>query len=172
MMAEELAANTTGAEQILPAHEWHFEYSSFSSTGWKSPSHAVLQHLMLLRRIAKLGPHAAAQAYRFPFWDFDAQGYGTRWSINAFAYMLSDLEALDFKACNAVQDDEAYLTTMYPSFVDRHTFATGDALVAHFAYFTQRSVMERYPWLLERYAALARTLDDKSRGEPADTEKS
>ena len=51
-------------------------------------------------------------------------------------YDPADLAALDVNECRAV-DDEHYLTNVFPAHMGRHCAATGDALVAHFAYYPQ-----------------------------------
>ena len=155
-MVEAETASGNADVSTLP-EKWIFGYATFDHDNWQSPPHALLQHMMLLHRLRTLGENGTVAAYGgFRAWDFDAQGYGTaRWSINAFAYWPdTDLELMDLDACGRL-DDEEYLTRVLPEVVGRHSIATGDALVAHFAYYPQRKGLEEDTHLLARYQALA-----------------
>jgi hypothetical protein len=165
--------------KLLP-DTWSFDYSTFSGDGWcaqpltrlflcassdarclplrrQSGAHALLQHRLLLHRLRTLGEAATVSLYNaFRLWDFDAQGYGTgRWSINCFVYDPADLAAMDLEQCREAQDDENYLSNVYPGIVGKHCGATADALVAHAAYFKQREWLEEHSSVIEDYAALA-----------------
>lgn len=122
-----------------------------------------MQHRLLLHRLRTLGFADTSAFYdAFRAWDFDAQGYGTgRWSINCFVYDSKDLAAMDLEQCRSGPDDEYFLTAVYPGIVDRHCGSTGDALVAHFAYFPQRPWLEeKAPGVMEDYAAVAQRVAD------------
>jgi hypothetical protein len=129
-------------------------YTTFSDA-WSKPGFAYLEHALLLYRLGKHGHAATSQLYSsFAVWNFDAQGFGTgRWSVNAFAFLGSDLEQMDLDECAQV-DDEHYLTAVFPRRVSRQCFAVGDALVSHFSYYPQREALEEHTDLLERYAKL------------------
>ena len=124
----------------------------------QSGAHALLQHRLLLHRLRTLGETATCALYdAFRLWDFDAQGYNTgRWSINCFVYDPADLAGMDLELCRNSQDDENFLSNVYPGIVGRHCGATADALVAHAAYYPQREWLEQNaPSVLEEYQALA-----------------
>jgi hypothetical protein len=122
-----------------------------------SGEHALLQHRLLLHRLRTLGEAATVALYdAFRLWDFDAQGYGSgRWSINCFVYDPADLAAMDLEQCRNSQDDENFLSNVYPEIVGKHCGATADSLVAHAAYYPQREWLEENSSVLEDYAALA-----------------
>ena len=136
-----------------------FDYCTLCGA-WRQARLARLQHEMLLFRIGMLGVEGAVDAYAsFARWDWDGVGLGAggRWSINAFAFLGSDLERFDQGQCAQI-DDEHYLSAEYGKVVGRHSFAmSGGALAAHFAFYPQREGDDGLDAtdLLERYAALA-----------------
>jgi hypothetical protein len=124
----------------------------------QSGAHALLQHRLLLHRLRTLGEAATCALYNaFRMWDFDAQGFSTgRWSINCFVYDPADLAGMDLEQCRRSDDDENFLSNVYPAIVGKHCAATADALVAHSAYYPQREWLEENaPSLMEEYQELA-----------------
>lgn len=145
------------ADLALLPESWNFGYSTFSGDGWHSGAHALLQHRLLLHRLNSLGEAGASALYdAFRLWDFDAQGFGTgRWSINCFVYDPADLASMDVELCRNSQDDENFLSNVFPATTGKHCGATADALVAHMAYYPQREWLEEHASVMQDYAALA-----------------
>ena len=62
---------------------------------------------------------------------------------------------MDLEQCRGSQDDENFLSNVYPAIVGKHCGATADALVAHAAYYPQRAWLEEHSSVIGDYAALA-----------------
>jgi hypothetical protein len=73
-------------------------------------------------------------------------------AVNAVAFIVDDLRLFDEAHCRRV-DDEHYLSAEYGSVVGKHSVAVGNALMAHWSYYPQRSGLGAN--LLARYEALS-----------------
>jgi hypothetical protein len=105
-------------------------------------------------------------AYDFGWHNFHSNGFGgykaggrptplpyTRWSINVFAFVRSDLGHAD--AENLVGDDESEVSYAIPMRSGKPACAVGKALVAHYSYSKQEDGLLNHTNLLERYLMLA-----------------
>jgi hypothetical protein len=108
-----------------------YGYSSWDGCSWASARCGAATHRSLIDHYwaRSLG------AYDFGRWDFHALGW-ERWSINFFAFNTSDL-VLPMED----PDDEIWISRKVPKLADWHAGAVGSALVAHYAYFTQRDAL-------------------------------
>lgn len=71
----------------------------------------------------------------------------TRFSINSILWFGNDMRAFNGEVPG---DDEEYLSSIYPAKQGLANAWNGDAIVAHFAFFTQREELDRMG-ILERY---------------------
>ncbi len=85
-------------------------------------------------------------------------------SVNYFAMFGRDFAATGGQIPLSVSD-EGWLNTTGPSALKKINAICGSSLVAHYAFFTQRPVLDATPDILERYAKLAEGMslgDNKS----------
>jgi len=73
-----------------------------------------------------------------------------RLSINAILWFGRDLKAIGGIVPG---DDEDFLSVLYPAKIGRSNCVNGDAVVSHFAFFTQREYLDRQH-ILERYGEI------------------
>ncbi|CAD7944959.1 unnamed protein product [Amoebophrya sp. A120] len=76
----------------------------------------------------------------------------SRWSINFFAFMASDLENVDVQ--KLVEDDESQLSYVQPFQLQKPSIAVGSALAVHFSYGKQDRGLMDYTRLLASYRNL------------------
>lgn len=120
------------------------EYKCAGKVSWKRWQTALACHESFLR----LQADGELRRYAFSRWelhDFE------RFSINAMCWLGQDLAPY---AARIRKDDERWLTEYLPKMTGRPTCITGDSLMAHFAYFTQRTELEANSDVLSRYQAL------------------
>jgi hypothetical protein len=108
--------------------------------------------LWLQRMIYKyfLATHKAGELerYRYPLWMLWER---PRFSINAICWSGEDLAAVGGAIDKAEEDD---ITVGLPHRLNRYNAICGRALVAHFAFWSQREYLDRGS-LLEEYKRLA-----------------
>lgn len=133
---------------ILPAVP-RVEYKCAGKVSWKRWQTALACH-ETFHRFREAGELAR---YAFPRWvlgDFE------RFSINAMCWFGHDLAPY---AARIRKDDERWLTEYIPKMSGRPTCITGDSLMAHFAYFTQRNDLEANSDILTRYQTLVEQME-------------
>jgi len=129
----------------LSLEEGFCTYDANGDVGWRSGAFAQFVHETFLSKIT------AGQAgdYLFPkwiAWQYERISINCiSWLGNAFAEFGGEVDV----------EDEAWLTQIYPARLQRPVAICGSALVAHFAFWTQRDWLEENTGLLERYTALA-----------------
>ena len=74
----------------------------------------------------------------------------TRFSINAILWFGDDMKKIEG---NVPGDDEEYLSCIYPTSKGVANAWNGDAIVAHFAFFTQREELDKMG-ILEKYGRI------------------
>mgnify|MGYP003289453194 CR=1 FL=1 len=77
----------------------------------------------------------------------------TRFSINSvlwFGEMMQNIEGI------VPGDDEEYMSCIYPTLLGKSNAWNGDAIVAHFAFFTQREQLDKQN-ILEQYGEILET---------------
>ncbi|MCH7345172.1 hypothetical protein LZ017_17455 [Pelomonas sp. CA6] len=116
------------------------------AVGWGSPFFAQRLHERFLAHAAD----GRLSAFKVP--DFPVSL--SRFSINCLGYFGADVIALGERFCPPEVDDEEWLSAVLPSLTGRSGAIVGDALVSHFAFYTQEQDLLRNG-VLERYYALA-----------------
>lgn len=116
------------------------------ATGWASPEFGVHLHRVLLERIAQ-GTTSEL------FFDRVELPDPTRFSISNFSFLGEDCAAWGGVTGN--RDEEIFLTEEYPRISGRRNVIFGGGLVAHYSFFTQRSLLDQTD-ILERYRQIAR----------------
>jgi hypothetical protein len=114
------------------------------SLGWASGEFAKTVHEIFFDYHEK----KEVYKYSFPYWHLDPI---QRFSINCFAFMGEDFQAFDGKV---EAEEEEWLTVTRPTETKRPVMIAGNALVSHFAYFTQRPFLDRSD-VLEKYRKIA-----------------
>ncbi len=121
------------------------EYDAFGDVSHGSPQLACLAHRSFLNCL-KSGD---VSGYRVPLWI--ALNY-ERIPINCICWLGS--EFAPFNGMVGV-DEEEWLTRVKPQQLGRPNAICGQALVSHFAYYTQREWLEANTNLLARYRVLS-----------------
>lgn len=132
----------------IPADASHCQYEASDAVGWQSGPFAQLAHE------AFLGMLEAGTVSDYLFSQWLAVGY-EHISINCICWLGSDFAEFGGEVR---EDDEVWLTMVHPADEGRPNVICGKSLVSHFAYWPQRSWLEKNTNLLERYDALARQL--------------
>jgi hypothetical protein len=109
--------------------------------GWASPEFARDLHEHFLRNSGDLE--------RFYYPDYHLYDY-IRFSINFFAWTGADFR----RHFGGTDDDECYLSVQMPRELSRYNIICGNALASHFAYYTQRVLLDSTD-ILAKYKALA-----------------
>ncbi len=121
-------------------------YTCMCPVGWKSPEYALDLHTAFLRSLRA----GATDDWHSSFDRWELHGF-ERVSINAIAWLGEE-----FAAFGGVvgEDEEQWLAVDKPRQLNKMNCIFGGALCAHFAFFTQRDLLDR-SGLLDRYAAAA-----------------
>ena len=90
--------------------------------------------------------------YNFQYYDFHATNY-LRWNINFILFKSNYANKIHYDAHH--HDDEERISVELPRDKKIHCYALGKALVAHFAFYTQRDFLIENTNLLERYQNLS-----------------
>jgi hypothetical protein len=122
-------------------------YSCMCPVGWKSPEYAKDLHTAFLRSVES----GDVDAWHFDRWELYAH---ERVSINAIAWLGGEFEAFGGEVGD---DEEQWLASDKPRELGKASCVYGGALCAHFAFCTQRDLLDT-SGLLQRYAAAARAL--------------
>jgi hypothetical protein len=129
----------------LPTNWEQVAHTCMDFYGWKSPEFAKKLHEYFLSK----------DPSDFYMPDVELR---ERTSINFLAWFGEDFKKhFDFKW----GDDEDYLSFQRPFELHRPTMICGDAVVSHFAYFTQRDLLDSTD-ILQRYAERAKNIRPKA----------
>lgn len=120
-------------------------YNRICDNGWKSPEKAVTFHECFLEALKG----GVTDRYKFPAWYFHTY---EDFSINCISFLGKDFAEFGGKVGH---DEELWLTHDKPKELGRRNCIYGDALFAHFSYYTQRNVLEGSTNLLDVYKELA-----------------
>lgn len=113
---------------------------------------AIVQHTILLENLRK--GTALIKYNTFQVWDFNGHGFQQKWSVNCFIYDPHDIK-YDPSECKA-DGDEYYFSQLWPSKLNKHSVAIGNALVAHYSFHQQTHDGKLHKsGLLEKYKEYA-----------------
>lgn len=121
----------TGA---LSKEKGEVQFSRMDELGWNNPPFCKFVH----ETFAKHYNEKTTSAYLFP--PTEITDY-TPFSINGFAFFGRDIKA--FGGVIPTNDEEVWLSQTHPAELGRPNIIAGNALIVHFAFYTQR------PWLVE-----------------------
>ena len=121
-------------------------YHCMDDIGWRVPRFAEHAHRSFLRSYED----GLSERFIFPDW---VLFYFERYSINCFSFFGSDFSSFGGRVG---QDEEQWLSVEYPREKGRMNVICGNAVVAHFAFHTQREYLDRTD-LLHRYTAIRST---------------
>jgi hypothetical protein len=129
----------------LPSDVGPMHWACECPFSWADPGNARIFHTHFL------GHLAAGTTAKYHFRDRTLKNY-ERFSINFISWM-----GRDFAEFGGVvgMDEEPWLSVIKPSEVGRPARICGNALVAHFAFYTQRPYVETNSNMLDIYTALA-----------------
>jgi hypothetical protein len=112
---------------------------------WKEPANVRIFHELFFQHLN------AGEMYRYTFDNHLLSGY-ERCSINVISWLGKDFAEFE----GAVgRDEELWLSCEKPAAVRRPSMICGEALFSHFAFYTQRALIEEHSNTLALYAALA-----------------
>lgn len=111
--------------------------------GWKSPEFAERLHRSFLRMLAE----GRIDQFKFPSRPIAL----SRMSINCIAWLGEEFAKFGGKVG---PDEEEWLSVVRPTQIGGHNLIFGDAIVSHFAFYTQREYLDRTD-LLELYRMAA-----------------
>jgi hypothetical protein len=119
-------------------------YTCLAELGWKKPAFAHFIHTEFLKCLRA----GNIDRFRFPQWilaDYE------RVSINCISWLGSDFKTFGGKVD---RDEEPWLTTIKPKSLGRPNCIFGQAIFAHYAFYSQRTELD-WTDLLKRYEAIA-----------------
>lgn len=137
-------------------------YECMDRAGWKDFRFAERLHKRFLADLLM----NRLERWKFNNWPIDDY---RRFSINVISWFGKDMKLVDELGCrdlknsgitdpatgNLVDGEEAFISVTLPRRFSRPCEICGNALFAHFAFFTQRPYLEGATKLLDRYQALA-----------------
>lgn len=108
-------------------------YDSMDQFGWVNPNIAISKHSNLINSIFKND----LNKFKFNKWILNRY---ERVSINCISWF-----GLDFEKFNGSvgEDEEQWLSHYYPKQIEKYNVICGNALCSHFAFFTQRDVLDK-----------------------------
>lgn len=121
----------------------YMDASASHSILWRSGTFASSLHDWFIRQWLLTGKYADLHCGKFEI------GM-TRFSINAILWFGSQMKAFGGIIPDNPGDDEEFLSCIYPASTGKCNCVNGDAIVSHFAFFTQRRQLDRES-VLERY---------------------
>ncbi|NLF83678.1 MAG: hypothetical protein GX568_06815 [Candidatus Gastranaerophilales bacterium] len=120
------------------------KYKCMCRTGWASPVFAEFTHRTFFRHYN----NGELNRYKFPYWIIWEK---ERISINCICFTGEDMAAI----YGMIPDDEEQnITVTIPKKINKYVAICGEALVAHFSFYTQRKHLDSTD-ILEKYEALA-----------------
>ena len=123
------------------------EYHCLCNLGWKDPIYAERVHRNFLRKLEE----GTIDDYRFPHLWHTGPGE-TRISINAIAWHGSEFAKFNGQVG---RDEEDWISIIKPKQISMGTSIAGDALLTHFAFYTQRKHLEGQTNLLDHYKVIS-----------------
>ena len=122
-------------------------YNCLCRIGWGNPKFAEIVHRTFFHHYN----HGNLHKYKFPYWIMWEKA---RFSINCICFTGEDMARIYDKI---VDDEEQNLTVTIPKKENRYVAICGEALVSHFAFYTQRNhldstdILQQYEVLAEEY---------------------
>lgn len=128
----------------LPMHMGVCNYETLG-IAWESGEFAKMVHTEFLNALQR------GEKDKFKLTDWLLHGY-EKISINSLCWMGSDFARFEGRVGS---DEESWLTQVQPKVLGRPNVIHGQALVAHFAFHTQRAYLEKETNLLSAYRDLS-----------------
>lgn len=122
------------------------EAYAMDAVGWMSPTFAEYIHRLLLEHIDK-GTVDVLYFDKFELED------NKRFSVSNFAHFGRDFAKFDGDLGD--EEEEQWLTEVYPAENDALNAVCGQGLVSHYAFFAQRPHLENNTDILEQYKKIA-----------------
>jgi hypothetical protein len=133
---------------VVPTAWGEVENFCLDGNGWASAEFARKLHGLFLDELR----HGDLQRWKQVALPINGM---RRFSVNVISWLGDDLRCVP-EAANGLVDEELFLTVTLPRRLRRPNGACGDALFAHFAFFTQRSYLEwTWPQLIGHYQDVA-----------------
>jgi hypothetical protein len=133
---------------VVPKAWGEVENFCLDGNGWACPHFARKLHKLFLGDLEK------GRTERWKKIDIHVKA-GRRFSVNVISWLGDDMRQVPEVAGGSV-DEELFLTVGLPRRLGRPNAACGDALFAHFAFFTQRPYLEwTWPELIGHYHQIA-----------------
>jgi hypothetical protein len=130
---------------VIPYGWGRVNWQANDPVGWGDPQFARQLHEYFLNNISKY------ELLKFPDWYLY---YGTeRVSINCICWFGT--EFAKFRGEIHSHDDEQWLSADKPKQINKHNIICGSAVVCHYAYYTQRELLDKSD-ILEQYYQIAK----------------
>jgi hypothetical protein len=137
-------------------------YECMDPAGWKSPKFAERLHKRFLSDLRR----NRLERWKFENWIIDDC---RRFSVNVISWFGKDMKPVEELGCRDLRKsgitdpstggpleiEESLISAILPRRFSRPCEICGDALFAHFAFYTQRPYLEGATTLLERYQSFA-----------------
>lgn len=118
-----------------------FEYDSFGQNGWSNPQIAEQKHKDFMKAILTND----IEKFKFRQWILHLY---ERVSINCISWMGSEFEKFNGEV---EHDEELYLSVIKPQELKKPNIIYGEAVCAHYAFFTQRPYLDENTDVLNKY---------------------
>ncbi len=152
----------------VPSNWGKVSYSCLDRNGWKNPGFSARLHKHFLADLEQ------ERMNRWKFGKWVIEDY-RRFSVNVISWFGKDMKMVDELNCgnlvtsaitdpltgNQVKGEEQFISETLPRRFSRPCEICGEAIFSHFAFYTQRSYLEKATALLERYHALALNNDSR-----------
>ena len=147
---------------IIPSRWGKVLYECMDLFGWKSPKFAERLHKRFLSDLRR----NRLERWKFKNWIIDDC---RRFSVNVISWFGKDMKPVEELGCRDLKKsgitdpstggpleiEEPFISEILPRRFSRPCEICGDALFAHFAFYTQRPYLEGATTLLGRYQAFA-----------------
>lgn len=138
--------------RIIPREWGEVSLYCMDANGWANGDFAVKMHNLLLEHI-----EAGTVDKLYMYQDFSIQP-GTQFSVSCFASRGEDYAALETPGVLVPDEEESWHTIHRPLATGAPNMLIGNAVVAHYSFFTQHPFLEAAN-VLERYRELAEKLE-------------
>lgn len=135
--------------------EEKINYDGCDYNGWVNPIVAHKKHENLIKSIIN------NDIEKFKIFKKSVCVYFERFSINCIAWFGYDFASFDG---NVGGDDELWLASHHPKDINKPNAICGEALCAHFAFYTQRDYMDATN-ILESYNSILRIIESNNQTE-------